>query len=82
METYVKPILNDDTENVLISRFGCNDTGNKQLTENKIAEKSNACDVFVSSLICKAQKRLNDKLIAATNILKHVCKLNGLGFIE
>ena len=27
-------------------------------------------------------KRLNDKVIAVNNILKRVCKLNGLGFID
>ena len=38
METYVKSILNDDTLDVLILHIGCNDIGNKQLTENEIAE--------------------------------------------
>ena len=38
METYVKPILNDDTPDVLILHIGCNDISNKQLTENEIAE--------------------------------------------
>ena len=66
METYVKPILNDDTPDVLILHIGCNDIGNKQLTENEIAEwivkigrqckESNVNDVFISSLICRAQK--------------------------
>ena len=92
METYVMPILNDDTPDVLILYIGCNDIGNKQLTENEIAEwivkigrqckESNVNDVFISSLICRAQKRLNDKVIAVNNILKRVCKLNGLGFID
>ena len=92
METYVKPILNDDTPDVLILHIGCNDIGNKQLTENEIAEwivkigrqckESNVNDVFISSLICKAQKRFNDKVIAVNNILKCVCKLNGLEFID
>ena len=85
-------MLNDDTPNVLILYIGCNDIANKQLTENEIAEwivkigrqykKINVNDVFISSLICRAQKRLNDKVIAVNNILKHVCKLNGLGFID
>ena len=85
-------ILNDDTPDVLILHIGCNDIGNKQLTENEVTEwikkigrqckKSNVNDVFISSLIWKAQKRLNDKVIAVNNILKPVCKLNGLGFID
>ena len=85
MKTYVKLILNDNTLDVLILHIGCNDVGNKQLTENEIAEwivkigrqckESNVNDVFISSLICRAQKKLNDKVIAVNNILKRVCKL-------
>ena len=45
-------------------------------------EESNVNDVFISSLICRARKRLNDKVIAVNNILKRVCKLNGLLFID
>ena len=92
LETYVKPILNDDTRDVLILHVGCNDISNKQLTETKIVDwivkigrqckESNVSDVFISSLICTAQKRLNDKVIAASNVLKRVCKLNGLGFFD
>ena len=66
METYVKSILNDDTPDVLILHTGCNDIGNKQLTENEIADESkesNVNDVFISSLICRAQKRLNNKVM-------------------
>ena len=37
-ETYVKPILNDDTPGVLILHIGCKDIGNKQFTENEIPE--------------------------------------------
>ena len=37
-------------------------------------KESNVNDVFISSLICRAQKRLNDKVIAVNNILKRVCK--------
>ena len=85
MKTYVKLILNDNTLDVLILHIGCNDIGNKQLTENEIAEwivkigrqckESNVSDVFISSLICRAQRKLNDKVIAVNNILKRVCKL-------
>ena len=92
METHVKPILNEDTHHVLILRSGCNDIGNKRITENEIVEwivkigqqskESNVNDVFISSLICRAQKRLNNKVMAVNNILKRVCKLNGLGFTD
>ena len=73
MGTYVKPILNDDTPDVLILHVGCNGIGNKQFTENEIAEwiikigrqikESNVNDVFIPSLICRAQKILNDLLV-------------------
>ena len=76
----------------MILHIGCNDIGNKQLTENEIAEwivkigrqckESNVNNVFISSLICRAQKRLNNKVIAMNNILKRVCKLNRFGFID
>ena len=92
METYVKPTLNDDTPDALILHIRCNDIGNKQLTENEIAKwivkigrqykENNVNDVFISSLICRAQKKLNDKVIAVNSTLKRVCKLNGLGFID
>ena len=82
----MKPILNHDTPDVLILYIGCNDIGNKQLTEHEIAEwivkigrqckESNVNDVFISSLICRARKGLNDKVIAVNNVLKHVCKLD------
>ena len=56
--------------------------------ENAIAEwimkigpqckESNVNGVFISSLICRAQKRLNEKMVAVNNTLKRVCKLNEL----
>ena len=83
MKKYVKPILNDDTPDVLILHIGWNDISNKQLTETEITEwivkigrqckESNVNDVFISSLICRAQKRLNDKVIAVSNILNKTC---------
>ena len=91
MESYAKPIINDDTPNALILHVGCNDIGSKQLTENEIPERivkigwqckeSNVNDVFISSLICRAQKRVNDKVNAVNNIPKRVCKLNGLDLL-
>ena len=92
MEIYLKPILNDDTPDDLILHMACNDIGNKQLTENELAnwivkigrqcKESNVKDFFISLLICKAQKRSNDKVITVNNILKRVCKLDGLEFID
>ena len=45
-------------------------------------KESNADNVFISSLIGRAQRRLNDKVLAVNNILKRVYKLKGLGFID
>ena len=39
-------------------------------------------DVLISSLMQSTKKRLNDKVIAVNNVLKRICKLNGLGFID
>ena len=67
METYMKPILNDDTPDVLMLHIGCNDIGSKQLTENVIAEwivkiggqckESNVNDVFISLYVEHTHKK-------------------------
>ena len=72
METYVKPILNNDTPVALILHIGCNDIGNKQLTENEIAEW-----IRRGGLQGK-EGNINEKVI----VVKRVCKLNKLGFID
>ena len=92
METYVQPILNDDTPDVLVLQIGCNDIGNMNLTDKEIAEwivkigrqcrERNVNYVFISSVICRTQNRLNRKVQAVNNILQQICKLNGLGFIN
>ena len=38
MKTYVKPIIQDDTPDVVILHIGCNDISNKSMSENDIAE--------------------------------------------
>ena len=65
-DIYVELILNDDKPDVKILYIGCNDIGNKKLTENEIEEwivkigrhckESKLYDVFISSLIGRAQK--------------------------
>ena len=72
----------------LMLHFGCNDIGNKQLTENENTEwivkigrqckESNVNDVFITSLICRLQKRSYDKEIVLNSILKRVCKCDAL----
>ena len=46
------------------------------------SKESNVKDVFISFLIGREQKRLNDKLISVNATLKWGCKLNELGFID
>ena len=46
------------------------------------SKESNVKDVFISFLIGREQKRLNDKLITVNATLKWGCKLNELGFID
>ena len=46
------------------------------------SRESNVKDVFISFLIGREQKRLNDKLISVNATLKWGCKLNELGFID
>ena len=92
METYVKPTLTDDTPDVLILHIGCNDVGNRNLTDNDIAEwivkigkyckESGVNYVFISSLVCRAQFTLDKKVKSINNILKNICLENGLGFID
>ena len=38
METYVEPIIQDDTPDVAILHTGCNDISNKNMSANDIAE--------------------------------------------
>ena len=52
IETYLTPILNDDTSGILVQHIGCNNIANKQLTENEITEW--VADVFILSLIVRA----------------------------
>ena len=40
METYFKPIIQDDTPDVVILHIGCNDISNKNISANDIAEGS------------------------------------------
>ena len=38
METYVKPIIQDDTTDAVILHIGCNDISNKNMSANDVAE--------------------------------------------
>ena len=64
-ETYVKPIIQDDTPDVVILHIGCNDISRKNMSANDIAagiiniggycKEHNVNNVTTSSLICRPQ---------------------------
>ena len=64
METYVKPIIQDDTPDVIILHTGCIDISNKNMSAKDIAEGSinigrnceehNVNNLTISSLICRS----------------------------
>ena len=92
METYVQPIINDNTPDVVILHIGCNDISNKSMSANDIAQgiinigryckEKNVNDVLISSLICRAQPNLQNKVNEVNKILFNTCKLYGLGYIN
>ena len=92
METYVKPIRQDDTPGVVISHIGCNDISNKNMSANDIAEgiinigryckEHNVNNVTISSLICRSQKHLQHRVNAVNTMLMNRCKNYGLGYID
>ena len=92
METYVKPIIQDNTPDVVILHIGCNDISNKNMSANDIAEgiinigryckEHNVNNVTISSLICRSQKHFQHRLNAVNTMLMNRCKNFGLGYID
>ena len=92
METYVQPIVCDDTLDSIILHIGCNDISNRSMSANDIAEgiikvgkyckEHNVNYVAISSLICRSQFHLQQKINAVNTMLKNRCELLGLGFID
>ena len=91
METYVKPIIQDDTPDVLILHIGCNDISNKNMSANDRAEgiiniggycKEHNVNVTISSLICRSQKHFQHRVNAVNTMLMNGCKNYGLGYID
>ena len=92
METYVKPIIQDDTPGVVILHIGCNDISKKNMSANDIEEgiinivryckEHNVDNVTISSLICRSQKYLQHRVNAANTMLMNRCKNYGLGYID
>ena len=68
MENSVKPIIHDDTSDVVIFHIGCNDISNKSIWANDITEgiinigryykEDNVSNVTISSLISRSEKHV------------------------
>ena len=92
IETYVKPILQDDTTDVVILHIGCNDISNRNMSANDIAEgiinirryckEHNVNNVTISSLICRSQIDFQHKVNAVSTMLMNRCKDYGLVYID
>ena len=92
METYVKPIIQDGTPDVVILHIGCNDISNKNMSANDIAEgiinigryskENNVNNITISSLICWSQKHFQRKVNAVNTMLMNRYKNYGLGYID
>ena len=81
METYVKPIILDNTPDVVNLHIGCNDVSNKNMSANDIVEY-NVNNVTISSLICRSQKHFQHRVNAVNTMLMNRCKNFGLGYID
>ena len=92
METYVKPIMQNDTLDAVILHIGCYDISNKIMSVNDIAEgiinteryckEHDVNNVTISSLICRSQKHLQHRVNAVNTMLMNRCKNYGLGYID
>ena len=91
MENYVKPIIYDDTPDLVILHIGCRDISNRNMSANDIVERiinigryckeENVNDFIISSLISRTQHHLQNKVNAVNGMLMHRCKIYGLGYI-
>ena len=70
METYVKPIIQGDTPDVVILHIGCNDISNKKgiINIGRYCKEHNVNNVTISSLICRSQKHFQHKMNAVNNV--------------
>ena len=72
METYILPILRDDTPDVTIIHAGCNDVRNRKSSSEQIQggiiQLKNICkdhqvnSIFTSSLVCRNSAHLNQNI--------------------
>lgn len=89
---YAIPSLVDETPNRVVIQAGCNDVANRNNTPQEIAEQimnlAEMCreygvnEVFVSSLICRTNKYLNEKVTRINFLLNCICREKGFIFID
>ena len=92
LKYYVVPSLIDETPNRIVLHGGCNNVNNKNSTPEKIANEIGdmgiLCrdyginDIFISMMICRRSKFLNDKVKHVHFLLKLICEENGYFFID
>ena len=91
METYVKPIIQDDTADVVILHIGRNnisktcqqiDLAEGIIKIGRYCKEHNVNNVTISSLICRSQKHLQHRVNAVNTMLMNRCKNYSLGYID
>ena len=92
LEYYAVPTLNDESPNRIIIHAGCNDVGDRNATPEEIAKKieefAMMCrsygvnEIFISSLICRKNKILNDKIRRINFLTKLFCEEHGFVYID
>ena len=92
LKYYVVPSLIDETPlQRIILHGGCNDVNNKNSAPgkvaNEIADMAVLCrdygvnNIFISAMICRRGKFLNEKVKRVNFLLKFICEENGYYFI-
>ena len=91
LKYYVVPSL-DGTPDRIVLDGGCNDVNNKnstlEKTANEIGDMAILCrnngvnDIFISAMICRSGKFLNEKLKRINFLLKLICEENEYFFID
>ena len=82
----------DETPDRIILHGGCNDVNNKNSTTEKIANEladmamlchdDGVNDIFISAMICRIGKFLNEKVKRISLLLKLICEENGYFSID
>ena len=92
LKYYAVPSLIDKTPHRTILHGGCNDVSNKNSTPKKIANEIGVMtilcrsygvnDILISTVICRRNKFLNEKVKRINFLLKFICEENEYFFID